>query len=560
MTKPLQHTPTPSTLNKEDWPPNYREVYRWRQERLLQMRLRPELMRGALKYYEAHPVDFINHWVDTFDPRNVAKGKLSRMPLVMFEKQAEFIEFLMQMIEGEQDGLVEKCRDMGATWVCCAFSVWLWRFRAGTSVGWGSRKQDLVDRIGVVDSIFEKMRIIIMRLPKEFWPDGFKPNDHLTFMKIINPDNGSVISGEAGDNIGRGGRNLIYFKDESAHYERPELIEAALGDNTRVQIDISSVNGTGNVFHRKRQSGVLWKGRIEERNRTQVFVMDWRDHPEKTESWYQERKAKAQDSGLMHVFAQEIDRDYSSSLEGVLIPNIWVEAAVDLHLRRELDEATGMRYAGLDVADEGRDRNALATRISYQLSSLKSWAQGDVGETARATVTEIRSLGFPGVRLQYDSIGVGAGVKSETNRLRRDRKLPEGLRVSPWAGSNSVLHPERNIIEGDRQSPKNKDFFKNLKAQAWWNLRVRFERTYKFVEKGIEAPHSELICLPSDLSEIYQLKQELSQVTISTDSSGKVLINKTPEGTASPNLADSVVMAFFPIDNHGRVGQMGTQQ
>ena len=27
--------------------------------------------------------------------------------------------------------------------------------------------------------------------------------------------------------IGRGGRKLIYFKDESAHYEHPEMIEAA---------------------------------------------------------------------------------------------------------------------------------------------------------------------------------------------------------------------------------------------------------------------------------------------------------------------------------------------
>jgi hypothetical protein len=60
----------------------------------------------------------------------------------------------------------------------------------------------------------------------------------------------STATGEAGDNIGRGGRTLGYFKDESAHYEHRDLIEAALGDNTNVQIDISSVNGLGNVFHR----------------------------------------------------------------------------------------------------------------------------------------------------------------------------------------------------------------------------------------------------------------------------------------------------------------------
>ena len=52
-------------------------------------------------------------------------------------------------------------------------------------------------------------------------------------MRIVNPQTGASITGESGDNIGRGGRKLCYFKDESAWYERPEKIEAALADNTR---------------------------------------------------------------------------------------------------------------------------------------------------------------------------------------------------------------------------------------------------------------------------------------------------------------------------------------
>lgn len=524
------------------------------------MRLRPELLRGALSYYADHPVEFINHWMDTFDPRNVAKGRLSRMPLVLFKRQEEAILYFLQLIENESDGLVEKCRDMGATWIACGFSVWLWRFKAGTSVGWGSRKQDLVDRIGVVDSIFEKMRIIIKRLPKEFWPVGFDPDKHCTFMKIINPDNGSVISGEAGDNIGRGGRNLIYFKDESAHYERPELIEAALGDNTRVQVDISSVNGTGNVFHRKRQAGEVWEGDIVNKRKTQVFVMEWRDHPEKDQQWYDERKEKAQEAGLMHVFAQEVDRDYSSSIEGILIPSHWIEAAVDLHLRLDLEDPTGSIFAGLDVADEGRDRNSLATRVSYMLQSCESWAKGDVGETARKSLTLLKPMASRGVRLFYDSIGIGAGVKSETNRLRKLGEMPTNIRVAPWSASASVLHPEKHIIPNDKESPKNKDFFQNLKSQAWWALRSRFEKTYRVVNEGAMYPHEELVCLPSNLKEMAQLKQELGQVTITTSPhTGKVMIDKAPEGTMSPNRADSVVIAYFPAGST-KIGSVGKQK
>src|SRR5690606_18584010 len=134
--------------------------------------------------------------------------------------------------------------------------------------------------------------------------------------KLANNDNGATITGESGDNIGRGGRKSRYFKDESAHYERPELIEAALGDNTDVQIDISSVNGLGNVFHRRREAGVLWEpGAKIEPGMTRVFIFDWRDHPEKTQEWYDRRKARAEREGMQHIFAQEVDRNYSAAVQ-----------------------------------------------------------------------------------------------------------------------------------------------------------------------------------------------------------------------------------------------------
>jgi phage terminase large subunit len=41
-------------------------------------------------------------------------------------------------------------------------------------------------------------------------------------MKIENPELGGMIVGEAGDNIGRGNRTSIYFKDESAYYPTPK--------------------------------------------------------------------------------------------------------------------------------------------------------------------------------------------------------------------------------------------------------------------------------------------------------------------------------------------------
>jgi phage terminase large subunit len=535
----------PSIPKASDWPGNYVEVWAWRYERLVQMRKDPVQLAGALEYYRTRPVEFINHWADTYDPRNAGRGKPAYMPFIMFERQGQFVEFLQAVMAAEENGLVEKARDMGATWVCSAFSVWLWRFYPGAAVGWGSRKEQLVDKLGDPDSIFEKMRILIRRLPREFWPKGFNEKDHMPFMRIINPENGSTITGEAGDNIGRGGRKLIYFKDEAAHYERPEKIEAALADNTRVQIDISSVNGLGNVFHRRREAGKEWDGGEAHKGVTNVFVMDWRDHPLKDDAWYLARKKKAEADGLAHVFAQEVDRNYAASVDGVIIPAEWISAAIDAHIKLGF-QATGATLAGLDVADEGGDRNALAIRKGAVLEAVDDWSQGDTGETTRKAVAMLQGRGP--VSVQYDSVGVGAGVKSEANRLEATGDMPRGLTFTPWSAGAGVQHPDKHIDPEDRQTPLNRDFYSNLKAQAWWELRRRFERTYRALNEGLTFNTDDMISLPSGLPKLRELQKELGQATASRSTGAlKLVVDKSPPGTRSPNLADAVVMAYFPI-------------
>lgn len=541
---------------KEEWPPNYNEVFRNRQLRLRKIRQSPYMLRCAKAFYKTRPHEFIEDWVDTFDPRNSGKeGMLTHMPFIMFKRQHKMVSFLLAMLEGEEDGLIEKCRDAGATWICVAFSIWLWLFWDGVSVGWGSRKQELVDKLGVPDSIFEKMRQVIRTLPKEFLPRGFNPKEHLTFMRIINPETGSTIVGEAGDNIGRGGRTRIFFKDESAHYERPELIEASLGDNTRCQIDMSSVNGIGNVFHRKRQAGIEWNGGGAHEGVTNVFVFDWSDHPAKTKEWYDKRRLKFEREGMLHIFAQEVERDYASSVEGILIHPDWVNAAVDFHLWADI-EPTGRHLAGFDVADEGMDKNALVEKKGILLFKASAWGKGDVGKSTRNVIQKLPTTGK--VELFYDCIGVGSGVKSETNRLKEEKILPANISVHKWDASAKVLDPDKNIIRGDKESPLNKDHYENFKAQAWSRTATKFYKTWQWVTQGIPCDPQDTISIDSTMDNFHQLKTELSQATakLSTKTM-KIVVDKSPDGTPSPNIADAAIMAdnpaktLYSLDNVG---------
>ena len=58
----------------------------------------------------------------------------------------------------------------------------------------------------------------------------------------------------------------------------------------------------------------------------------------------------------------------------------------------------------------------------------------------------------------------------------------------------------------------------------------------------------DLISIPSALTEHKRLMIELSQPTFSeSHTSGKLIVDKKPDGARSPNEADAVVIAFAPI-------------
>jgi hypothetical protein len=472
------------------------------------------------------------------------------MPFILFKRQAEMVDFIYECLKDEQHGLIEKSRDMGATWLCAAISVHLWLFEPGVAVGWGSRKEELVDQIGNPDSIMEKMRMIIRYIPPLFRPRGYDEKKDLGFLKIINRETGATIIGEIGDGIGRGGRKRIQFLDESGHYEHAVKIEAASSETTRVKIDISSVSGMGTVFHNKREAGVDWSpGCTIEKGKTRVFVLDWSDHPEKDKNWYILKREKFESEGLLAILAQEIDRDYAAAAQGVIVPGEWVISCIDAHKKLDFDDS-GRYMAALDVADisESGDLNALSLRKGVVLKYLDEWGGQDTGQTTRKTIHFLR--GFQPLICQYDGLGPGAGIKGEYNRLISEKIIPSGIRFEPWIAGAKPLDPEKRVIPNDKQSPLNKDHFQNLRAQAWLQFRFRVERTHRAVtDKRYRWKAEDLISFDSttiNIGLLQKLRKQLSQPVLATSSQLKILLQKKPEGSKSPNLADSVVMNFWP--------------
>lgn len=491
-------------------------------------------------HYAKNCKAWIRDWGITFDPRRKA-ARL--MPFMLFPRQEQFVDFVLGCYRDKENGLTEKCRDVGATWLACDISTWLWLYEPGAVVGWGSRLVEYVDKTGDPKAIFTKIRQQMNMIPRWMMPQRWNPLRHSTHMRILNPDTDAAITGEGGDNMGRGGRTSLYFKDESAHYEHPELVEAALGDNTDVQIDMSSVNGSNNVFYRKRQAGEVWYPDAQMTiGKTRVFIFDWSDHPAKTQEWHDKRERAAIDIGLLHIFRQEVDRDYAGSIENIIIRPEWVDASVDAHLALGFGD-DGMRTAGQDVADGGADKNAIVVAKGVVIRYCHQWG-GEAGEAAKLALPVCVQYGVD--ELYYDSIGVGSGFKTEINTQRALPSYPHRLRVFPWNAGAAVLDPDDNIIPNDDESPTNADQYVNLKAQSWFRVRARFYKTYRAVKFMEKYPPDELISLDSTMPMLHELKMQLSQATYKSNGVGKTLVDKKPEGASSPNLADAAVICFNP--------------
>lgn len=273
-----------------------------------------------------------------------------------------------------------------------------------------------------------------------------------------------------------------------------------------------------------------------------LLTVNYSDNP-----WFPEvlrlemEECKRKDYDLyLHIWEGEPVADSDMAI----IKPSWIAAAVDAHKLLGFDIA-GEKRVGFDVADEGEDSNALTLRHGSVAVDVQDWDKGDVIESANRV--NLYAEQQQADEIIYDSIGVGAGVKAQLGRIAK-------VNVQGFNAGGAVLHPDSEYMAGK----KNKDMFANIKAQAWWHVRDRFYKTWRSVEARkadpncqLEYPPDELISLVSSIPKLEYLKAELSRPWVDYDGNGKVKVESKKDmkkrGIPSPNMADSLIMAFAPL-------------
>lgn len=243
------------------------------------------------------PVFYFNQFCWTYDPRPGAKP--NHFPFLTYPFQDEHILNLEASYLGGYDLLTDKSRDMGVTWLELGWIGWHWWKDAAFNALLGSRKEDLVDKIGEPDTLFEKLAYILRRLPPWLLPKGFDLDKHRNFCHILNPETGNTIKGESANaDFSRQGRYSVIFMDEFASWQHADAAWTATGDATTVRHAVSTPKGKGNKFADLRFS-----------NQIKVISLHWPLHPKKDQVWYENEKARR----TPREVAQELDIDYEAS-------------------------------------------------------------------------------------------------------------------------------------------------------------------------------------------------------------------------------------------------------
>ena len=207
---------------------------------------------------------------------------------------------------------------------------------------------------------------------------------------------------------------------------------------------------------------------------------------------------------------------YPAQSENQLISRTWVEAAV-MRWRAyvaqygERPPADIVPIAGLDVADMGRDSNALCLRYGGYVPRLKTWNGVDPDATAIKAAEMCKSVKSRCVNV--DATGVGAGV------------APRMTRLGVTADSIKVAEsPTRTVEQGE---------FAMLRDQLWWEAR-EWLRT----DPGAMLPPDE------------RLVEGLTKPQYGKNSKGKIKV--TAKETLveqlgySPDEADALCLTFAP--------------
>lgn len=212
---------------------------------------------------------------------------------------------------------IEKSRQMWLSWLIIAVFVY-WFIFHNHKYHVVSQKEDYVDKLWDIKSLFGKARFIINSLPKWMLPKDFDRKEgwkHLKYMTISRPDwTGAITWESANPNAGRSGTYNAALLDEFAFASNATAINKSLASATPTRIFNSTPNGEWNEHYRMRKLTVSTKDPYGKIKLPEIKWLRYHrtDHPLRDQTRYEnEIKGMSKEQ-----IAQELDIQYNTAIVG----------------------------------------------------------------------------------------------------------------------------------------------------------------------------------------------------------------------------------------------------
>jgi phage terminase large subunit len=208
----------------------------------------------TLELASRDPVFWINNFCWTYNPK-FPLG-CNDVPFVLYPFQEFFVREWVKTIEDQEDFVIEKSRDVGASWLLLLIFQWFWLFRDSVTFLVGSYAEQKVDKGGMdLQTLFGKLRYNLDKIPNWMKPEvyhtvkTFSIYDKQLYME--NPERRSSITGQTGNHrFGRGDRYTAALFDELAYWEQATESWNGCQQSTNCRIALSTPNGEDNMFYK----------------------------------------------------------------------------------------------------------------------------------------------------------------------------------------------------------------------------------------------------------------------------------------------------------------------
>ena len=143
------------------------------------------------------------------------------VPFITWDIQDEALDTLDWCLSNGKDLLINKSRDMGASWICAGYDHWHWLFTEKCQILEMSRTKEYVDKTGNMKALFQKHDYINSWLQWWMRPPGCMPGgDSRQNMHMFNELSVACIDGESTtEHAASGDRRLIIVLEEFAKVE-----------------------------------------------------------------------------------------------------------------------------------------------------------------------------------------------------------------------------------------------------------------------------------------------------------------------------------------------------